>query len=829
MKAYLIAISLFFMGFTTEITAQENDTIPRKTITIPKVIEAPKIDGVLDDIAWQNTPIANNFVERQPNNGRPIPDSLRTEVKIIYDDLGIYFGATMYDPEPDKILKELTERDVIGNDDFFFILLNGYNDRQQSLQFIVTAAGVQYDAKMTLNGEDASWNAVWYSNIKINEDNWTAEIFIPYSELRFPAKDVQVWGLNMEREFRRTRTRYSWSPVDNTKGSFSIYDGEIYGINNIKTPVRLSLQPYFSTYFNSFDGENEVTFNGGMDIKYGINDAFTLDAVLIPDFGQTKFDEAVLNLSAFETQFQEQRAFFTEGTELFGKGGLFYSRRIGGFPTGNVNLAQDEEIERFPASVELLNALKLSGRTSGGLGIGVFNAITKKAYAEIRNTQTNQRRKEVVEPVANFNVVVLDQRFGENSSVSFVNTNVLREGSYRDANASGLYADITNKKNTLNYWGGVEGSWVFNPDNDTFGVEGNLGISKIHGKHRLTTSTFFRTKDYNIDDLGYTGSTNYINYYGYYGYRYLQPKGFLNNLYLNFNLNYNRRLESDLYNYLNVNFNSSFTTKKYFAFGGGFEMTPFGKNDIYEPRIDGWYVKEPEYYNSWIWISTDYRKKLALDITIDNYKWNETGRNKLFLQFAPQYRVSDKWKIYLNNNITFSANEKGFVNYINNEIIFGRRDRNTIVSSLESQYIFNNRMSLHFAFRHYFSEVSYNNFYTLQPDGNLADNNLYNSDHDTSYNNWNIDLRYTWWFAPGSQLTLLYRNTIDSFVQESDLDFSENFDNLFNEPQLHSLSLRVTYYLDYNRIKNWITPKHDIQIRSYKMKKQTLGINGRNG
>lgn len=829
MKAYLITITLLTIGLNIEIIAQESDTIPRKKITIPKIIEAPKIDGILDDAAWQHAPIADNFVERQPNNGKAIPDSLRTEVKIIYDDLGIYFGATMYDPEPEKILKELTERDGIGNDDFFFILLNGYNDRQQSLQFIVTAAGVQYDAKMTLNGEDPSWNAVWYSGVKINDDSWTAEMFIPYSELRFPTKDIQVWGLNMEREFRRNRTRYSWSPVNNAKGSFSIYDGEIYGIKNIKTPVRLSFQPYFSTYVNSFDGEDEVTVNGGMDIKYGINDAFTLDAVLIPDFGQTKFDDTVLNLSAFETQFQEQRSFFTEGTELFGKGELFYSRRIGGYPTGEVSLAENEEIERFPTSVELLNALKISGRTSGGLGVGVFNAITKKAQAEIRNTETHQIRKEVVEPIANFNVFVLDQRFGENSSVSFVNTNVLREGSYRDANASGLYTDITNKKNTINYWGGAEGSWVFRPDNDTFGAEGNLGIAKIHGKHRLTASTFFRTKEYNIDDLGYTGSTNYINYYGYYGYRYLQPKGFLNNLYLNFNLNYNRRLEPDLYNNFNFNFNSSFTTKKFFAFGGGFEMTPFGKNDIYEPRIDGWYVKEPAYYNPWVWISTDYRKKVALDITIDNYKWDESGRNRFYLQFAPQYRVSDKWKIYLDNNVTFSSNEKGFVSYTGDEIIFGRRDRNTIVSSLESQYIFNNSMSLHFAFRHYFSEVSYNKFYTLQPDGGLADNTLYNSGHDTSYNNWNIDLRYTWWFAPGSQLTLLYRNTIDSFVQESNLDFSENFDNLFNEPQLHSLSLRVTYYLDYNRIKNWISPQEENRVGIYKSKKQIMGMNGRNG
>ncbi|MBA3986372.1 MAG: carbohydrate binding family 9 domain-containing protein, partial [Flavobacteriales bacterium] len=143
----MLFVCLFFSGFYAH--AQTMDTIQRKAITISKITEVPQIDGVLDDEAWKNAAIADGFVERQPVNGRPIPDSLKTEVKIVYDDLGIYFGATMYDPQPLEILKELTERDQIGNDDFFYILLNGYNDRQQSLQFIVTAAGVQYDAKMT--------------------------------------------------------------------------------------------------------------------------------------------------------------------------------------------------------------------------------------------------------------------------------------------------------------------------------------------------------------------------------------------------------------------------------------------------------------------------------------------------------------------------------------------------------------------------------------------------------------------------------------------------------------------------------------------------------
>lgn len=819
LKSVLILSTLCF-GFS--MNSQVLDSIQRKKITISRIFEAPKIDGVLNEAAWSNAPIATDFVERQPSSGKPIPDSLKTDVKIVYDDLGIYFGATMKDPQPDKILKELTERDGIGNDDFFFILLNGYNDRQQSLQFIVTAAGVQYDAKMTNGSEDESWNGVWYSAIQINDDGWVAEIFIPYSELRFPNKNVQLWGLNMEREFRRTRTRYSWSPVDNNKGAYSIYDGEIYGIGNVQSPTRLSFQPYVSAYINDYDGDTETVFNGGLDLKYGINDAFTLDLILIPDFGQSKFDAEVLNLSAFETQYEENRAFFTEGTELFTKGNLFYSRRVGGYPSGSVNLSDNEEIVKYPASVDLINAFKVSGRTDGNLGIGVFNAITKRTFADIRNTETNETRKELVEPLANYNVLVLDQRFGDNSSVSFVNTNVIREGSFRDANVTGLYMDLTNKKNTMNYFANAEGSWVADVSTK-FGMEGAAGIGKISGKNRFSGEINFRTKDYDINDLGYSSNTNYIGYYGNYGYRYLQPKGFLNNLYLNFNINYLRRLETDLFTDFIFNFNSSFTTKDFFTFGGGYEMTPFGTNDIYEPRVEGQYVRVPAYYDTWIWFSTDYRKKLAVDVNVDWYKYDEQGRGDLQLELSPQYRVSDKLKIFLSTDVMLSDKEEGFVDIDGESIIFGKRNRNTVINSLESQYIFNNRMALNLAFRHYYSEVEYSQFFTLQTDGELIENLIYDENHDATYNSWNVDLRFSWWFAPGSQLTLLYRNSMESYLTNSRVDFSNNFKNLFEEPQLNSLSLRISYYLDYNRVKNWFGPKPKAQSVGFNLRDKRTG------
>ncbi|MCY2686483.1 DUF5916 domain-containing protein [Salinimicrobium sp. TH3] len=799
MKSFFTAFFLFW-SFST--IAQEKDSIPRKQIKIARIQETPRIDGKLDDVAWKNAAVATNFVERQPNNGRPIPDSLATRVKVVYDDLGIYFGAEMLDPDPSEIRKELTERDDIGNDDFFFILLNGYNDRQQSMQFIVTAAGVQYDAKMTNGNEDSSWNAIWYSGVDLNGRGWTAEIFIPYSELRFPEKDIQEWGLQMEREFKRSGTRYSWSPINTAKGSFSIYDGEIHGIENIQTPTRLSVQPYISTYLNNYDGETTTRFNGGMDLKYGINDAFTLDMILVPDFGQTRFDESVLNLSAFEVQYDEQRPFFTEGTELFTKGDLFYSRRVGGVPFGDVELSEEEEIENFPASVDLINALKVSGRTDGGLGIGFFNAITEKTYVKVKNIETGESRRELIEPVTNYNILVLDQRYGDNSSISLVNTNTTREGHFRDANATGLYLDHTNQNNTYKFFTEIEGSWVME-DETKSGLEAQGGFSKISGKNRIDLNAQMRTKDYDINDLGYSSATNYMKYQGLYQRRLLQPKGFLNNMYLNFVAVHERRLEPDLHSRLVLNFNSSFTTKQFFNFGGGFESTPIGTNDIYEPRVDGMYFTIPTYYDQWLWFNTDFRKKLVVEAVADWYKYDERGRGDLIFDFSPRYRFSDKFKVQLSTNVRLSDKEEGYVDSMEDDILFGQRDRNTIVNSLGANYIFNNKMGLNLAFRHYYSEVFYTEFYTLQNDGELSYYGPLNNKYNTTYNSWNVDLRFSWWFAPGSQMTLLYRNATDSYIERSHINIGDNFKNLFDRPQVNSLSLRVSYYLDYNRVKSW--------------------------
>lgn len=780
-----------------------SDSITRKKITAVKTHTPPKIDGILDDDAWKNIPVAENFVERNPSNGKPEPENFKTKVKVLYDNVGVYFGIEMQDPNPENIAKQLTERDDIGNDDAFGVSINGYNDKQQALLFIVQASGVQADSKIMVNAnDDFSWNAVWYSAVKITDKGWTAEMKIPYSELRFPKNDVQNWGINFIRLINKTNQNLTWNFVDNTKASYLMYDGVLENVKDINPPVRLSFTPYFSTYLNNYDGKTTTNFNGGMDVKYGINDAFTFDMTLIPDFGQANFDNSILNLTPFEQEFTEQRSFFTEGTELFNKGSMFYSRRVGGEPSLYPQVSDNETLIESPSKVKLFNAFKISGRTSKGLGIGFFNSITEKAEATIKNNITGETRSELLEPWANYNVLVLDQRFNGNSSVTLVNTNTTRSGSFRDANATGLLWSINNKKNTFQYYGSLKGSWVMD-QGTKFGSRSQFGLGKTAGKNRFDFNANFVTKNWDINDLGFSTTTNIASYNAWYGYRILQPTKKFNNIYLNNTITYSHRLEPFLFSTFRFNHNNQFTDKNFRSFGGGIEFTPFGEKDLFEPRRFGRHLNVPGYFDSWVWFESDSRKKLQFNVSIDYYAYNEKGRNKVIPSTYFRYRFNDKFNLVWRFNPIFSNNEIGYAGNNSSEIFMGKRQRNTYENSLTSQFSFNDKMTLSLAFRHYFSDVSYKQFYTLNQDGSLMNYNNFTDNLNGTYNSWNVDLRYSWWFAPGSQLTLLYRNAVSNYEEISRLKFGKNFDTLFNEPMTNNISLRVTYFLDYNRAKNW--------------------------
>ncbi len=776
----------------------------RKNLQAKSISENISIDGKINEAIWNTAPVATDFLMLEPDNGRPISPNKKTDVRILYNNDAIYVAAILYDDEPQKILKELTQRDNFGTADHFGIFINGFNDGQQDFRFFVSSSGVQMDCLATEGGEDYSWDAIWDSEVSITEYGWVVEMKIPYAALRFSNDEKQTWGLNFYREIKRDRQKYTWNLIDMKIGAALPQTGQLEGIENIKPPTRLFFIPYSSFYVENNKEGTDNKFKAGMDIKYGINDSFTLDAILVPDFGQTKYDNVVLNLGPFEQQFNENRPFFTEGTDLFNKGNLLYSRRIGGSPSTYLYSSDENVIASNPSTVNLINAIKISGRTSSGLGIGVLNAVTEKTYGTLRNTQTNETNRVVVEPLTNYNILVLDQRFNQNSSVALVNTNVTRNGEFRDANVSALVYDLNTKNNKFNLTGDFKYSYINEyGDNDNLnGINTAIQIGKKGGKWRYNTGATYVSKEYDANDLGITFINNFHSGYVNLGYRILNPNSVFNTFKINTNYyaefqNTTGRLQKGE---INIDFTSTSIKNDYYAIF--VYISPLETYDFYEARVDERFVNLPKNVYSSFYFSSNYNRKFALDLNPYFTVTSEKNRVSYGLKIAPRYRFSDKLLMNYMIEAYNQNSDRGWVAFDGDAIIFAERDRRTLTNELGLKYSMNPKMTLNLAARHYWSYAENNQYLTLQNDGSLTSNSTFTVNKNSNFSTWNFDLSYSWWFAPGSQISVLYRNNATDSRTEIDRRLGNNFKNLFNNNLNNILSISVRYFIDYNSIKN---------------------------
>ena len=780
----------------------------RKTIKAVRVEKAPKIDGVLDDEAWKNAELATDFVILRPENGQLVSKEYQTTVKVIYDDNAIYISAKMLDPDPKNIPREFAVRDNFTIADFFLVTINPNDDGQNPFEFIVQSTGNQADAKVSNGNEDFNWSAVWDSAAKIDNEGWVAEMEIPYRALRFANRDVQSWGFNFHRRLELLNQQHTWTFIDNAVGRWTQYDGLVTDLTNIKPPTRLNLYPYASAITNTFQGETEFDWNVGMDIKYGLTENFTLDATLIPDFSQVGFDDVVLNLSPFEQQFTEQRQFFTEGTELFNIAGLFYSRRIGGPPIDQFNVAStltaDEEIIDYPNKTTMINAIKVSGRTKKGLGIGFFNAITEETTAKIVNNSTGEIREEVIDPFTNFNIMVLDQQFNQNSNISLINTNVTRDGRFRDANVTALDWHIETKDSRYNADGSFRMSNIsddiFNPRTG-YTFDNSFGYNS--GNWFWEIGYNFENKDFNPNDLGILFTNDQQTIYGNIGWRTVQNTKNFNRIWVNFYNNLNFQHFSGIYTGYFAGVGGSAQTRERFSFGGFFNYGSENK-DFFEPRqgtTSGVFFLQPERKNVNGWFSTNSQKKFQLNGSVFYTNFKNNPKVGYGFGIRPRYRFSNQVSLTYNLNYNRTDDDQGFVDQDANNIIFGFRDRKSFTNSVTGKYSFNTNSSLSLSFRHFWEAVTYNGYGNLNADGNLDPNTTYVG-NNVNFNNWNLDLNYFWQFAPGSQLIAFYRNSIFNAGNNANQTFFENLDNLFNESQRHTVSIRLVYFIDYNKLKN---------------------------
>ncbi|MCG8582594.1 MAG: carbohydrate binding family 9 domain-containing protein, partial [Bacteroidales bacterium] len=499
---------LLIACLSTSILAQ------KKNVKATYISTPLKIDGQLSEDYYQKGEPATDFVQLQPYNGRPAMQ--RSEVWFFYDQTAIYVGAMLHDTAPDSINNYLTERDNIGNSDYFGVYIDPYNEGQLSYGFYITPAGVQSDMKAIKSDrdrEDGNWDAVWESNTQITDDGWIVEMRIPYSALRFPDQPVHLWGVNIFRNIRRHNSNNTWNLIDRNISGWIHQQGELSGIENIKPPTRLSFTPYLAMYVeqNEEIDKTDFTYKGGLDMKYGINESYTLDMMLIPDFGQIQSDDRQLNLGPYEIYYAERRQFFTEGMELFDRGDVFYSRRIGSRPkfAGSVNdeLEENEVISDRPSETQLVNATKISGRSKNGFAVGFLNAMSLNSHATIKDTMNNSSREVLIQPFTNYNVSVIDQSLKNNSYVSLINTNMTMYDHSFGANVTATEFQIRDRSLTyaISGKGGISHRGAEDKETGWFG---ELELAKNSGKWQFGISQEAYHKDYNPNDMGFLRRNN---------------------------------------------------------------------------------------------------------------------------------------------------------------------------------------------------------------------------------------------------------------------------------------------------------------------------------
>lgn len=498
MKLTRVALSLFAMAASAAFAEEPK---PRPTFRAVRTQQPPVLDGDLSDPQWESAPVITGFTQREPEEGKPATQ--QTRVRVLYDDEAIYFGALMEDDGPPTPLLARRDSDL-NNGDYIRISIDSQHDRLNGASFVVNASNVQMD--MVLYNDfydDSSWDAVWESATKIGPKGWSAEVRVPYSQLRFPEKDVHTWGFNVSRWTARLREASRLVNTPRDEPNFVSRFADLEGISGIHPSRSLEIVPYGvarsdlqSRADNPFVDAASHRMDAGVDLKYRVSSSLTLTGTVNPDFGQVEVDPAVLNLSQFETFFPEKRPFFTEGASIFRFGNgpthsrwgfnvnfptFFYSRRIGRSPQGWVDAeyvdgAEGHAIEHVdaPGETTILGAAKLTGKLGNGWTIGVLDAVTDREEAWFRAGGGGAAGpivgKQTVEPRSNYLVARAMKEYGKDSAAGFMFTSVNRA----------LTDNLESKLRENAYFAGVDGytlfrdkSWILDWYGGTSLVEGS--------------------------------------------------------------------------------------------------------------------------------------------------------------------------------------------------------------------------------------------------------------------------------------------------------------------------------------------------------------------
>ncbi len=827
--------------------------------------DKPVIDGKLDDACWKSGSWAGNFTQWVPKEGgKP---SMPTEMKILYDDKNIYVAIRAFDSEPENITRKAGRRDeFIG--DMVGITFDSYHDHRTGFEFDLSAAGQKVDLLLTnpMNG-DVSWDAVWYGKSGIEDSAWTAEFEIPLSQLRYSSDDEQVWGLHCWRWIDRLQEESDWEPQTSTGAGILYNFGELHGIKGLPKYRRIEVMPYSLGRLNTFKNEPGNPFkdkgiswlgNFGLDAKVGLSTNFTADITVNPDFGQVESDPSVMNLTAFETFYEEKRPFFLEGKNIFsfdlGTANIFYSRRIGHSPSYYPSLNDGEYLD-FPDNTTIISAEKVSGKTAGGLSIGILQSITANQQAIMFSS--SKESKISVEPLTNYFIARVQQDFSEgntmlggiftstnrfvkDSQLEFLNRNAYSGGLdffhqwnnkefYVDAKFIGSFINGSREaidllqSSSARYYQRPDAGYLNFDSTRTFlsGYGGSIKIGKGSvGLWRYSTALSWRSPGLDLNDLGFMQTADIIEQKNAVSYFVNQPVSIFRTYSINLEQtnNWNFGLEY-LSSAGSLNIYLEFLNK--WALSAVFGYT----SQALDMRLlrGGYAMLVPAAWSNNYYIRTDPSEKIFFDLTFNTSASGNGSASYYLIQPSISFMPSNTLKISLGAFYSSSINKLQYVSTEQvdgeNNYILGSVDQKTISGTLRIDYNITPELSIQYYGSPFASVGKYSEFKSITnpratefsnrysvltpvPEGDIFEV-FENANSQLSYSFSNPDFNFfqfrsnlvlRWEYFPGSQIYLVWSQDRTNYISPATGSVYSALENLRNIYPNNIFIIKFSYW-----------------------------------
>jgi hypothetical protein len=808
----------------------------------------PEIDGRDDDEVWRMATPITEFQEFDPTEGKA--PRFRTEARVAYDARNFYVFVRAFDDEPDKILKLLARRDVRTPSDQIKIIVDSYHDRRSGYEFAVNPAGVKRDYSVSNDAnEDDAWDGVWEAKTTVDSLGWTAEFKIPLSQLRYAQTASNTFGFAIWRDIDRFKERVSWPLYKRNVAGLSSQLGEISGLTGLGAPRRLEMSPYvvtknvtLPTGTDEFKHQQRLT--GGLDFKYGLSSNVTIDGTVNPDFGQVEADPAVLNLSAFETFFQERRPFFIEGAGLLsfpincyavndcGSENLFYSRRIGRSP--QLGVAYGDAAS--PTGTTILGAAKVTARTPGGIAIGLLDAVTG------REEGTDDR---TIEPRSNYAVLRATKDFRNGGTgIGFIGTMVNRSNdewtreslrsnamvggfdlrhrflsSRFEVTANIVASRVTGsedaiaatQQSSVHYFQRPDSPHEFDPTRTSLsGHSGQVTFGKIGGgKLRFQTSYQRVSPGFESNDLGFLRRADWQSQATWAALQLNKPALFYRRLFWNFNEWHDWTIGGLLLDRaVNTNVHTELNNSWWIHLGG--TLGGLGEVSCDRCARGGPALRTSTYFSPWGGIQGDTRWPVTPGLWF-NYRVGDEGRTRFFnINPAVDFRVGSGWTGSLGVNYSRNTDDRQWYGNFTDAVpvthyTFAHLEQRTYSMQFRLNYTASPTLTFQAYAEPFISNGQYSNVRELaDPRADRYEDRFqpYNDPEiianpgqfNVKQFNSNVVLR--WEYRPGSALFLVWQQGRQDNSVYNNRTFGRDFDRLFDAHPDNTFLVKLSYWFD---------------------------------